>query len=177
MSRTVVHAVATTILAVVLALLGRPGAANAQVVYLQAARLDGIATTITADVEVRTSLGSSDEDVLPAPGRMLEYTESPLVLTLMLGAGVSLAGGECDDDGPTAVGHLGLLYRTEWFFDRAGLLAFGSARPFAGGPAVRLEMLRAFGLELGGLWFDESRGFRWFAALDVSVPFLRDLTK
>jgi hypothetical protein len=151
------------------------GPADAQALYLQATQLDGIATAVTVDLEFRTVLGGSDEDYLPGIGETEEWTASPLILTFMLGGGVSLADQESDDDGVTGVGHLGLLYRTDWRVDRVGLVVFGSAHPLAGGPALHVEMLRAFWLDAGALWFDEDRGVRWFAALAVSTDFLGDL--
>lgn len=84
-------------------------------------------------------------------------------------------GDDHEDASPTAVGHVGLLYRMDRAADRVGVVAYGSARPAGVGAALRVEKLRAFGLQGGPLWLDRSRGLRWFAALEISLAFLEDL--
>jgi hypothetical protein len=152
--------------------------ALAQTLHLQGARLDDVATTITLDLGVSRPLGGGggeDEDRgLPAPGQVMVKHVSPWIGTARLGVGASLAGRRGDEDAVTVVGHLGVLARTDFFIDRVGLVVFGNLEPLAAGPAVRAQIL-AVGLQAGGLWHDDSLGFRWFASADLSLAFLGDI--
>lgn len=160
-----------------LALVAPLSGAAAQTLHLQGARLDDVATTITFNLDVRRPLGGGgdgDGGDFPAPGEVVEKKVSPWIGTAMVGLGASIAGDRGDKDTVTVVGQLGVLARTGWFVDRVGVVAFGNLEPLSGGPAVRAQVL-AIGVQAGGLWHDDSLGFRWFAALDLSLAFLGDL--
>ena len=92
-------------------------------VSLQAARLDGVATTTSIGVGWTEPLG--DAGGLPAMGEEISSEVSSWLLAFGVGLGVSVAGDRGDEDAFTANGHLGLLcapapWSTRWAWWRTG---------------------------------------------------------
>ncbi len=149
----------------------RPLQAQSGTLSLQAARLDGAATTTTLGVGWVVPLG---EPALPAPGEASEEAVSDWLVTFGLGAGASWAGARGGKDAFTVTGHGGLARRTGTLVEQVGLEAWGNLEPLAVGPAVRARVA-VVDLRAGGLWMEDDLGLRWFAGLDVSLQFLLDV--
>lgn len=150
------------------------GAASAQGLGFEVARLDNVATTIVLIGSMREPLGS--QSLVPERGETIEAEGSDWILLLQGGIGVSLAAEHGSKDRPTVAAELGLLRRLPLAVpDHAGCALVMALEPLSAGPALRLEVFRALALEAGGLWHDDGLGFRWFAAAEVSAAFLRDV--
>jgi len=150
-----------------------PGPARAQTgtLALQAARLDGAATTTTLGVGWTVPLG---EPSLPGPGEVSEEEVSDWLLTLGAGAGMSWAAARAEGNAFTVNGHADLMWRTGSLVERVGAGVYGNLDPLAVGPAVRAR-LAVIDVQAGGLWMEHALGVRWFAGVDVSLQFLLDV--
>ena len=147
--------------------------AAAQGLGFEVARLDNVATTFMVTGSIRAPLGT--QSLVPERGETIEAEGSDWIFLLQGGVGASLAAEHGSDDGLTVAAELGLLRRLPLSVpDHAGCSLLMMAEPLAAGPALRLEVFRALAVEGGGLWHDDGLGFRWFAATEVSVAFLRD---
>lgn len=147
--------------------------ASAAGVALRVAHADDVATTITLAATERLPLGSV---ALPPPGATETVDVTTWLLLLQGAAGVALAANDEDENRPTVAVAAGVLRRLGRSFpDRVGLVCAGSVEPWGAGPAVRAEAMRAFALEAGGLWYEDRAGFRWYAGIEVSTAFLRDV--
>ena len=141
-------------------------------ISLQAARLDGVATTATIGVGFALPLG--DAGGLPEPGQEVSGAVSSWLVGFGAGLGVSLAGDRGDKDAFTANGNLGILRRTGSMVDQVGLVAYGNLEPAAIGPALKAKVA-ILEVQAGGLWMEHDLGFRWFAGADISLQFLLDV--
>jgi hypothetical protein len=134
-------------------------------VSLQAARLDGVATTASIGVGWAIPLG--DAGGLPAPGEERSSEVSSWLVGFGVGLGASVAGDRGDKDAFTANGHAGLLWRTGSMVDQVGVVA-------AIGPALTAKVA-ILELRAGGLWMEHDLGLRWFAGMGISLQFLLDV--
>jgi len=165
------------VLAALVALLGlaaiAPGPARAQTgtLALQAARLDGAATTTTLAVGWAVPL---TQPSLPGPGEVSEETVSDWLLSLGAGAGASWAGARATENAFTVNGYADLLWRTGSLVERAGAGVYANLDPLAVGPELRAR-LAVIDVRAGGLWMEHALGLRWFAGVDVSLQFLLDV--
>jgi len=148
-----------------------PAGAQTGTLTLQAARLDGAATTTTLGVGWTVPLG---EPALPGPGEVSEEAVSDWLLSLGAGAGASWAGARGDGDAFTVNGHADVLWRTGSLVERVGAGVYGNLDPLALGPEVRAR-LAVIDVRAGGLWMEHALGLRWFAGLDLSLQFLLDV--
>jgi len=163
---------AAALLLVLPTLAPRAAAAQMGTISLQAARLDGVASTASIGVGWAEPLG--DGGGLPRPGEEISSAVSSWLLGFGAGLGVSIAGDHGGDDAFTAHGHVGLLYRTGSMVDQVGLVAYGNLEPAAIGPALKVKVA-ILELQGGGLWMEHDLGFRWFAGAGISLQFLLDV--
>ncbi len=149
-----------------------PVRAQMGTVSLQAARLDGVATTASIGVGWAIPLG--DAGGLPAPGQEISSEVSPWLVGFGAGLGVSIAGHRGDKDSFSADGYLGLLRRTGSLVDQVGVVAYANLEPAAIGPALTAK-LAILDLRAGALWMEHDLGLRWFAGMGISLQFLLDV--
>ena len=142
---------------------------------LRVAYLDDAATTITLAAAEHLPLGGGSA-ALPEPGETVTVDTHAWMLFLEAAAGVAFSTQDDEDDTPTVSASVGVLRRLGSSFpDRVGLLFVSSFEPWGAGPALRAEALRAFALEVGGHWYEETEGFHAYGALEVSLAFLGDV--
>jgi hypothetical protein len=149
-----------------------PAGAQMGTVSLEAARLDGVATTASIGVGWAVPLG--DAGGLPGRGEQISSEVSSWLVGFGAGVGASFAGDRGADDAFTAHGHLGLLWRTGSMVEQVGLVAYGNLEPAGLGPALRVKVA-ILEVQAGGLWMENDLGLRWFAGAGVSLQFLLDV--
>jgi hypothetical protein len=140
---------------------------------LQSAYLFDEATTLSLGLEYLTPLGS-DDGLLPAPGETSVSSVREWLFTGALGAGVAFPRESDDDTAFTLTGYTGVMWRTGWFVEQVGAVAYGNLNPGGGGPALRAR-IAIVDLMVGGLWIDDD--FTGVAGLDLSLAFLGDLSR
>lgn len=163
---------ALTVLLALPAVSATPIVAQMGTVSLQAARLDGVAST--ASIGVGWAIPMGDAGGLPAPGQEISSEVSSWLVGFGAGLGASVAGDRGDKDAFTANGYLGLLRRTGSMVDQVGVVAYGNLEPAAIGPALTAKVA-ILDLRAGALWMEHDLGLRWFAGLGISLQFLLDV--
>jgi hypothetical protein len=170
-SRRLSVVAALAVLPAVAAMAPYPAGAQTGTLSLQVARLDGVATTTTLGVGWTVPLG---EPSLPGPGEVSEEAVSDWLLSLGVGAGGRGPPPGAAWNALTVNGHADLLWRTGFLVERVGAGVYGNLDPLAMGPEVTAR-LAVIDVRAGGLWMEHALGLRWFAGLDLSLPFLLDV--
>lgn len=140
---------------------------------LQSAHLFDEATTVSLGLEYLTPLGS-DDGILPQPGETSVSSVREWLFTGALGAGVAFPRESDDDATFTLTGYAGVMWRTGWFIEQIGAVAYGNLNPGGGGPALRAR-IAIVDLMVGGMWVDDD--FTGVVGLDLSLAFLGDLSR
>lgn len=154
--------------------LGRADlSAQTGTLHIQAARIHDAAATYTLGVRYTSP---KSPPALPDPGETVRQAVSEWLFTGMVGGGVSRGLGDITENEATAVGYLGVMYRTGVIVDQVGIIAYGNLNPGGAGPALRLKMA-VVDLMIGGLWMEKDLGFRFFLGGGLSWAFIGDLKR
>lgn len=146
-------------------------AAQTPTIHVQGAVLDNVATTVTLGLQFTTPLGEAG---LPSPGQQTTEDVRSWLFAAGASGGISLAHKQGYDDGFTATGHIGLMYRTGALVEQVGIVAYGNTEPLGAGPALRAK-IAIVDLHAGGMWMKDGLGFRWFCGGGLSLQFLLDV--